>query len=191
MILSDWRSGSFFSVNLGGGVGVTMGCYWAWGISGMQIHIVHIVRKYIANTLSIRKAWTNVCAENMINRHCLWLEQLNWIGWIFFIWRMEILRSSDHSTVVICQWATELDTGSSSSTCQPSSINNVPRESVPDMSICCNQAWMHSYSVSIDRARQVIELMLIIEHVDHISYLWKTTPTNQWGSARSLVDLDK
>ena len=162
-------------------MGVTMGCYWAWGISGMQIHL------YTVNTLSTRKAWTNVCAGNMINRQYLWgwTTKLNWMN--FFFWRMEILRSSDHSTVVICQWATELDTGSSSSTCQPSSINNAPRENVPDMSICCNRAWIHSYSVSIDRVRQVMELVLIIELVDHISYLGKTTPRNQWGSARSLV----
>ncbi|CAH3032116.1 unnamed protein product [Porites evermanni] len=38
MILSDWRFGNFFSVNLGGGMGVTMGCYWAWGISGAQMN---------------------------------------------------------------------------------------------------------------------------------------------------------
>ncbi|XP_073234831.1 aquaporin-7-like [Porites lutea] len=38
MTLSDWRFGNFFSVNLGGGMGVTMGCYWAWGISGANMN---------------------------------------------------------------------------------------------------------------------------------------------------------
>lgn len=185
MILSDWKFGNFFSVNLGGGMGVTMGCYWAWGISGMQYTCTQqtLYPPEKPGQTCVREIWLIGSISGV--------EQLNWIGWIFFIWRMEILRSSDHSTVVICQWATELDTGSSSSTCQPSSINNAPRENVPYMSICCNQAWIHSYSVSIDRARQVMELVFIIELVDHISYLGKTTPRNQWGSARSLVDLDK
>lgn len=79
MILSDWKFGNFFSVNLGGGMGVTMGCYWAWGISGMQIHL------YTANTLSTRKAWTNVCAGNMINRKYLWgwTTKLNWMNFFY------------------------------------------------------------------------------------------------------------
>ena len=38
MVLSNWKFGNFFSVNFGWGMGVTMGCYWAGGISGIQIH---------------------------------------------------------------------------------------------------------------------------------------------------------
>ena len=185
MILSDWKFGNFFSVNLGGGMGVTMGCYWAWGISGMQIHL------YTANTLSTRKAWTNVCAGNMINRQYLWgwTTKLNWMNFFYLEnGNIEVFGSQYCSYLPVGNRARyrfiEVD-------CQPSSINNAPRENVPDMSICCNQAWIHSYSVSTDRARQVMELVLIIELVDHISYLGKTTPRNQWGSARSLVDLDK
>lgn len=34
MVLSDWKFGTFFSVNFGWGIGVTLGCYWAGGISG-------------------------------------------------------------------------------------------------------------------------------------------------------------
>ena len=34
MVLSNWKYGSFFSVNFGWGIGVTLGCYWAGGISG-------------------------------------------------------------------------------------------------------------------------------------------------------------
>ena len=34
MVLSDWKFGNFFSVNFGWGIGVTLGCYWAGGISG-------------------------------------------------------------------------------------------------------------------------------------------------------------
>jgi len=34
MVLSHWKFGNFFSVNFGWGIGVTLGCYWAGGISG-------------------------------------------------------------------------------------------------------------------------------------------------------------
>ena len=34
MVLSNWKFGTFFSVNFGWGIGVTLGCYWAGGISG-------------------------------------------------------------------------------------------------------------------------------------------------------------
>lgn len=35
MVLSRSKFGSFFSVNFGWGIGVTLGCYWAGGVSGM------------------------------------------------------------------------------------------------------------------------------------------------------------
>lgn len=38
MVLSDWKFGNFFSVNFGWGIGVTMGCYWAGGISGAHMN---------------------------------------------------------------------------------------------------------------------------------------------------------
>lgn len=38
MVLSDWKFGNFFSVNFGWGVGVTLGCYWAGGISGAHMN---------------------------------------------------------------------------------------------------------------------------------------------------------
>lgn len=34
MVLSEWKFGNFFSVNFSWGIGVTLGCYWAGGISG-------------------------------------------------------------------------------------------------------------------------------------------------------------
>ena len=34
MVLSNWKFGNFFSVNFGWGIGVTLGCYWAGGVSG-------------------------------------------------------------------------------------------------------------------------------------------------------------
>ena len=37
MVLSGWKFGNFFSVNFSWGIGVTMGCYWAGGISGREI----------------------------------------------------------------------------------------------------------------------------------------------------------
>ena len=35
MVLSRSKFGSFFSVNFGWGIGVTLGCYWAGGVSGV------------------------------------------------------------------------------------------------------------------------------------------------------------
>ena len=58
MTLSNWKFGNFLSVNLGGGMGVTMACYWAWGISGMQTHL------YTANTLiDLRSLNKRVCEK--------------------------------------------------------------------------------------------------------------------------------
>ena len=34
MVLSGGKNGTFFSVNFSWGIGVTLGCYWAGGISG-------------------------------------------------------------------------------------------------------------------------------------------------------------
>ena len=34
MVLSDWKFGTFFSVNFSWGVGVMLGCYWGGGVSG-------------------------------------------------------------------------------------------------------------------------------------------------------------
>jgi hypothetical protein len=34
MVLSRGTKGTFFSVNFSWGIGVTLGCYWAGGISG-------------------------------------------------------------------------------------------------------------------------------------------------------------
>ena len=36
MVLSNWKFGNFFSVNFSWGIGVTLGCYWAGGVSGKQ-----------------------------------------------------------------------------------------------------------------------------------------------------------
>lgn len=38
MVLSNWKFGNFFSVNFGWGMGVTLGCYWAGGISGAHMN---------------------------------------------------------------------------------------------------------------------------------------------------------
>lgn len=38
MVLSDWKFGNFFSVNFSWGIGVTLGCYWAGGISGAHMN---------------------------------------------------------------------------------------------------------------------------------------------------------
>lgn len=38
MVLSNWKFGTFFSVNFGWGIGVTLGCYWAGGISGAHMN---------------------------------------------------------------------------------------------------------------------------------------------------------
>jgi len=38
MVLSGWKFGNFFSVNFSWGMGVTMGCYWAGGISGAHMN---------------------------------------------------------------------------------------------------------------------------------------------------------
>lgn len=38
MVLSNWKFGNFFSVNFGWGIGVTLGCYWAGGISGAHMN---------------------------------------------------------------------------------------------------------------------------------------------------------
>lgn len=37
MVLSKGKFGTFFSVNFGWGIGVTLGCYWAGGISGVHL----------------------------------------------------------------------------------------------------------------------------------------------------------
>lgn len=38
MVLSRSKFGSFFSVNFGWGIGVTLGCYWAGGVSGAHMN---------------------------------------------------------------------------------------------------------------------------------------------------------
>ena len=38
MVLSRWKFGNFFSVNFGWGIGVTLGCYWAGGVSGIHLN---------------------------------------------------------------------------------------------------------------------------------------------------------
>lgn len=38
MVLSNQNFGTFFSVNFGWGIGVTLGCYWAGGISGAHMN---------------------------------------------------------------------------------------------------------------------------------------------------------
>ncbi|XP_015765025.1 PREDICTED: aquaporin-3-like [Acropora digitifera] len=40
MVLSNWKFGNFFSVNFGWGIGVTLGCYWAGGVSGTYNRIL-------------------------------------------------------------------------------------------------------------------------------------------------------
>ncbi|EDO28882.1 predicted protein, partial [Nematostella vectensis] len=38
MLLSNETKGTFFSVNFSWGIGVTLGCYWAGGISGAHMN---------------------------------------------------------------------------------------------------------------------------------------------------------
>merc|ERR1711973_382951 len=38
MVLSNWKFGTFFSVNFSWGVGVTLGCYWGGGVSGAHMN---------------------------------------------------------------------------------------------------------------------------------------------------------
>ena len=40
MVLSRGKNGTFFSVNFGWGIGVTLGCYWAGGISGKLLNFL-------------------------------------------------------------------------------------------------------------------------------------------------------
>lgn len=43
MVLSKGKFGTFFSVNFGWGIGVTLGCYWAGGISGVPFGFTFLV----------------------------------------------------------------------------------------------------------------------------------------------------
>ena len=43
MVLSKGKFGTFFSVNFGWGIGVTLGCYWAGGISGVLFGFTFLV----------------------------------------------------------------------------------------------------------------------------------------------------
>ena len=39
MVLSDWKFGTFFSVNFSWGTGVMLGCYWGGGVSGEYLAV--------------------------------------------------------------------------------------------------------------------------------------------------------
>ncbi|KAK2568510.1 Aquaporin-9 [Acropora cervicornis] len=56
MVLSEWKFGNFFSVNFSWGIGVTLGCYWAGGISGAHMNPAVT----LAFAVTRRLAWKKV-----------------------------------------------------------------------------------------------------------------------------------
>ena len=46
MVLSDWKFGTFFSVNFSWGTGVMLGCYWGGGVSGEYLAVIRPVAGY-------------------------------------------------------------------------------------------------------------------------------------------------
>lgn len=63
MVLSGWKFGNFFSVNFGWGMGVTMGCYWAGGISGAHMNPAVTVASAVVKRLPYRKVPVYIAAQ--------------------------------------------------------------------------------------------------------------------------------
>ncbi|XP_074618868.1 aquaporin-3-like isoform X3 [Acropora palmata] len=63
MVLSNWKFGNFFSVNFGWGIGVTLGCYWAGGVSGAHMNPAVTVAFAVVKRFPLRKVPVYVAAQ--------------------------------------------------------------------------------------------------------------------------------
>ena len=71
MVLSNWKFGNFFSVNFSWGIGVTLGCYWAGGVSGLYEHVQYWFnlkhRGYSFERNCVLRRWESETLKLIIN----------------------------------------------------------------------------------------------------------------------------
>ena len=71
MVLSKGKFGTFFSVNFGWGIGVTLGCYWAGGISGVPFGFTFLVGISDEEGLGVLRLYHGDCAKQVSSQSSL------------------------------------------------------------------------------------------------------------------------